>query len=446
MFQPAVWRAWSRDYRAGGKPVIWHIVIFVCYASLGAVGAVLLVLSPLGVDRLTAGLAGFAVVVSMGLIHDVLARRAETRRMLRRLSVLRKAYAQNRSDLTQSRDEIRRIYEALEEAGQFNPQSDSMGIRQVAAEVKVLHSLVDQLYSDQTSDATARTKVLASELPMEDRAEAALELAGATAEKFRSFNALDEGVILDIVREGLRQDRVDLYLQPIVSLPQRKQRYFECFSRIRAADGTMLLPDQYIEPARAGGLLRAIDNMLLFRCVQLLRRTERYNYATAFFCNVTPHTVGDRSFFEEFITYLENCPDLAPSLVFEFAQDEFDLLGGDIATDMKRLSGAGYRFSLDQVSSLRIDVKALVARNFQFVKIDAAMILEQAKQDPEIVRALKRTLDEAGVDLIVEKIETEQMLVELADYRIDFGQGYLFGEPRISQDPPDVFQELKAGE
>ena len=55
---------------------------------------------------------------------------------------------------------------------------------------------------------------------------AALELGGATAEQIRSFNALDEGAILDIVREGLRQDRVDLYLQLIVSLPQRKQLYF----------------------------------------------------------------------------------------------------------------------------------------------------------------------------------------------------------------------------
>ncbi|MBT5665641.1 MAG: EAL domain-containing protein, partial [Rhodospirillaceae bacterium] len=293
----------------------WHIVIFACYVAFGAIGAALLALSPLGVDRFTAGLAGLAAVLAAGLLHDVLARRAETRRMLRRLSLLRKAYGQNRSDLAKSRDEIRRIYEALEEAGQFSSKSDSMGLRQVAAEVKVLHSLVDQLYSDQDSDASARTMMMAPELPMADREAAAVELAGATAEKFRSFNALDEGVILDIVREGLRRDRVDLYLQPIVSLPQRKHRYFECFSRIRAADGTMLLPDQYIETARTSGLIRAIDNMLLFRCVQLLRRTERYNYATAFFCNVTPHTIGDRSFFEEFITYLENCPDLAPSLV-----------------------------------------------------------------------------------------------------------------------------------
>jgi cyclic-di-GMP phosphodiesterase TipF (flagellum assembly factor) len=202
--------------------------------------------------------------------------------------------------------------------------------------------------------------------------------------------------------------------------------------------------DRYIEPARTSELLHAIDNMLLFRCIQLLRSTERYNYATRVFCNVTQHTVGDRWFFEEFITYLENCPGLAPSLVFEFAQDEVDLLRGDIATDMNRLSRAGYRFASDQVSSVRIDAAVLMARNVQFVKIDATVILEQTKQDAEIVRALKRTLDEAGINLIVEKIETEQMLVDLADYRIDLGQGYLFCEPHISQNPPDVFQEIKA--
>ncbi len=53
-------------------------------------------------------------------------------------------------------------------------------------------------------------------------------------------------------------------------------------------------------------------------------------------------------------------------------------------------------------------------------------------------------MDGADVDLIVEKIETERMLMELLDYHIDFGQGYLFGEPRLSQDPPST--RLTAGE
>ena len=47
---------------------------------------------------------------------------------------------------------------------------------------------------------------------------------------------LDDAAILDIVREAIDTDRVDLYLQPIVSLPQRKHRFYECFSRIRDRD------------------------------------------------------------------------------------------------------------------------------------------------------------------------------------------------------------------
>ena len=48
------------------------------------------------------------------------------------------------------------------------------------------------------------------------------------------------------------------------------------------------------------------------------------------------------------------------------------------------------------------------------------------------VALLKRTMDLHGIDLIVEKLEEEQNLIELLDYRIDYGQGYLFGEPRLS--------------
>ena len=39
----------------------------------------------------------------------------------------------------------------------------------------------------------------------------------------------------------------------------------------------------------------------------------------------------------------------------------------------------------------------------------------------------------SGVDLIAEKVETEQIVIDLLDYNIDYGQGYLFGEPQPSQ-------------
>ena len=52
--------------------------------------------------------------------------------------------------------------------------------------------------------------------------------------------------MLDRVKDAIENDRVDLYLQPIVSLPQRKQRHFEAFSRLRNNDGTILRPVDYL--------------------------------------------------------------------------------------------------------------------------------------------------------------------------------------------------------
>ena len=43
---------------------------------------------------------------------------------------------------------------------------------------------------------------------------------------------------------------------------------------------------------------------------------------------------------------------------------------------------------------------------------------------------LRDDLARAGIALVVEKIESEEMLLDLLDYNIDFGQGYLFGEPK----------------
>jgi cyclic-di-GMP phosphodiesterase, flagellum assembly factor TipF len=87
------------------------------------------------------------------------------------------------------------------------------------------------------------------------------------------------------------------------------------------------------------------------------------------------------------------------------------------------------------VADLDIDASDLSARHFRFLKLDAGRVMDAARQglfgaDPKM---LKRTLDSYAIDLIVERIETEGMLRELLDLNIDFGQGFLFGEPRIAK-------------
>ena len=83
--------------------------------------------------------------------------------------------------------------------------------------------------------------------------------------------------ILAITRDALERARVSFFLQPIISLPTRRVEFYEAYSRIQDHDGNYIGPHQYLELAERAGLVGAIDNNLLFRCIQLLRRVRRHN-------------------------------------------------------------------------------------------------------------------------------------------------------------------------
>jgi cyclic-di-GMP phosphodiesterase TipF (flagellum assembly factor) len=57
------------------------------------------------------------------------------------------------------------------------------------------------------------------------------------------------------------------------------------------------------------------------------------------------------------------------------------------------------------------------------------MLLDAVDESIGILRALRRH----RIDLIATKVEDETRLLEILDYDIDFGQGFLFGEPRLAR-------------
>ena len=44
---------------------------------------------------------------------------------------------------------------------------------------------------------------------------------------------VDPGARLDAVKSAVEENRVDIYLQPMVTLPQRKVRFYEAVTRLR---------------------------------------------------------------------------------------------------------------------------------------------------------------------------------------------------------------------
>lgn len=246
--------------------------------------------------------------------------------------------------------------------------------------------------------------------------------------------------LLDVVRDALTENRVDLYLQPVVALPQRKTVFYESFSRLRDASGRVIMPAEYLSVAEPNGLVTAIDNLLLFRCVQIVRRLARQDRRVGIFCNISLASLGDEEFFPQFIDLLRANRDLAPALVFEIGQAAFTQRNAVQARNMAKLADLGFRFSLDKVTELDLDLQDLQRCDVKFVKVGAQALLDDLTEiDGRLVlRSMPDLAAEDfallarryGVDLVAEKVENERQVVDILDLDIQLGQGHLFGEPR----------------
>lgn len=244
-----------------------------------------------------------------------------------------------------------------------------------------------------------------------------------------------DSAIRDILRNAVRDDLVDLYMQPVVTLPQRKPRMLEIFARIRTGSGIHLPAARYLDLAREEGLIPAIDNLLLLRCMEGLRQDVR-NPAQSLprMINITRDTLKDRGFMGDLAAFLSRDKQAAFLMIFEMTQEEFDAFDADDFGVIEGLSRLGCRFSLDHVRKRRIDIGQMKNRHIRFIKMSADWLLREggAKAGFSRIIQLRKQLDAAGIDLIVEKIESEAVLRELLDFSVDMGQGYLFGKPDMN--------------
>jgi len=252
------------------------------------------------------------------------------------------------------------------------------------------------------------------------------------------------GALLETVREALADNRVDLYLQPVVSLPQRRTVFYESFSRLRDSSGRVMMPAEYLSVAEPEGLMSAIDNLLLFRCVQIVRRLAKNDRKVGIFCNVALGSLADEVFFPQFLEFLAENKDMASGLIFELGQAAFEQRGATEARNMAKLADLGFRFSLDKVSDLDLDFQDLARADVKFVRVGAEMMVNQLLEvDGQLaLRSLKdlAAADYAdltrryGVEIIAEKVESERQVVDILELNIRYGQGNLFGEPRAIRD------------
>lgn len=380
--------------------------------------------------------ARFAVLIgafgclSALVIFEMIQRRKWEDDLMIDLQSINNDYARMARETARNRNEIAGLRKRLAEAA-VAARATETDYSNEPVEQRMIKSILETMSAfEQQETAPARPDMPAPiTLP-----EMPVAKPGKEIDEREVAKRLNDDQVLKLVNHAVDNDTIDLFMQPVVNLPQRKARFYELFSRIRIQPGVYLPAERYISLAFAGNVLPAVDNLLLLRALQLARQAKTDDNH-AYFINIASPTLNDPKFMSDLVEFIAQNRALAPRLVFELAQADLATMSSDVLPILEGLSKLGCRFSMDQVKKTGFDYNQLTARHIRFIKIDANTLLREMGETGGIARVkrLKSEMDRRGIDLIVEKIEREKQLLELLDLEVDYGQGWLFGKPELSE-------------
>lgn len=236
-----------------------------------------------------------------------------------------------------------------------------------------------------------------------------------------------------VVSESLKAKRVEMFVQPVVSLPAQKTRFYELYARLKGAGDVAVPANDYMGYARKNNVMAQIDGLLLMRSLKVIQASAHVKKATPFFVNVSSATLSDAAFMGRLLAFLKDKKNkaLRERLIFEMSQKNYQDLPPVMIELMRGLGQLGCAFSLDQVVDFDLDVALLVRHKVRSVKIAAPLLIKEVGTYHGLTAMQKfvRRVEGNGISVIVDKVETKGQMRALKELGLSYGQGHLFGRP-----------------
>ena len=146
------------------------------------------------------------------------------------------------------------------------------------------------------------------------------------------------------VISAFESDRLELHLQPVVSLPQRKVQFYEALARLRLDDGTLLVPAEFLPVLERRGLMPDLDRKVLARSAAIARHLAARGSEALIACNLASASLAEPGFLRAVSRLVEAHPDLTGRLVLELSQRCWRTLDAESAGALAQLRDRGLVF------------------------------------------------------------------------------------------------------
>jgi EAL domain-containing protein (putative c-di-GMP-specific phosphodiesterase class I) len=208
----------------------------------------------------------------------------------------------------------------------------------------------------------------------------------------------------------------------------------------------LIMPNGFLRTAERFGLSVDIDKWVIVHAIESLAKQRHKDPNLRYAINLSGQTMTDASTGDIILATLKSTGLDAAALTFEVTET---VAIADMATAesfLSRLQRIGCKTALDDFGSGMASFAYLKDLPVDYVKIDGRFVknLADSMVDQAMVKAMNEIAHALGKLTIAEFVENEESFRLLAEFGVDYGQGYHLGRPDITLPSQTIVEHADA--
>ncbi|WP_156905453.1 EAL domain-containing protein [Maritalea myrionectae] len=245
---------------------------------------------------------------------------------------------------------------------------------------------------------------------------------------------------ISILQDALAEGRVRQYLQPIVTLPNRRTLGYDLVPKIEQVGGKFLNANEFLPNADRTGTISELEQMLVRQGANIIHRSNITGDPTSLFVPISYCLLNDADACERLVSLVQSNRAVTASLFLTMDEEKYAALNETQRTNLSQFVKIGVGLCLDNVRSLRLNFQDLYARGVKYVKADTQRFIEKPQSYSDLHNAdVADFVKRYDVGLIMDNVIQEEQILMLLDDKIPFAQGEHIAPP--SPVRPDLLGE-----
>ena len=238
-----------------------------------------------------------------------------------------------------------------------------------------------------------------------------------------------ERTIKILLEEAVDENKVEVFLQPIIDVKTGKTIGAEALSRIRDKDGRVLAPGLFIPIAEKNGRINSLGEQVFEKTCQFIKNHDLEKMGISWInVNLSPVQFMKTDLAERYGTILDKY-GIDPSKIHLEITEESMIDDGFLRRQMQAMKGKGFMFVLDDYGTGYSNLSRLKNCPFINVKLDMSLVWDYIKSPDKILPNMIEAFRHMGFSITAEGIEDENMALVMEEIGCDFLQGYHFSQP-----------------